>query len=109
MRAQPVEKRLNREQLGPPPTLSPENLTRGRTRVLWVPVTSPLQHLHGFGYNGLTVYTFLRGWDLQLEGSVDSVPRDVTLPSLDRLSADKLYTGQRDSYRDNKGTTRTVQ
>ena len=43
----------------------------------------PLQHLHGFGYNGI-VRIHLSTWlVLQLEGSVHSVPRDVTLPSLD--------------------------
>ena len=47
----------------------------------------PLQHLHGFGYNGI-VRIHLSTWlVLKLEGSVHSVPRDVTLPSLDRLSA----------------------
>ena len=47
----------------------------------------PLQRLHGFGYNGI-VRIHLSTWlVLQLEGSVHSVPRDVTLPSLDRLSA----------------------
>ena len=45
----------------------------------------PLQHLHGFGYNGI-VRIHLSTWlVLQLEGSVHSVPRDVTLPSLDKI------------------------
>ena len=45
----------------------------------------PLQHLHGFGYNGI-VRIHLSTWlVLQLEGSVHSVPRDVTLPSLDNI------------------------
>ena len=46
-------------------------------------IPSPLQRLHGFGYNGI-VRIHLSTWlVLQLEGSVYSVPRDVTLPSLD--------------------------
>ena len=50
-------------------------------------IPSPLQRLHGFGYNGI-VRIHLSTWLVfQLEGSVHSVPRDVTLPSLDRLSA----------------------
>ena len=49
----------------------------------------PLQRLHGFGYNGI-VRIHLSTWlVLQLEGSVHSVPRDVTLPSLDRRKAAK--------------------
>ena len=32
-----------------------------RTTVVTI-IPSPLQHLHGFGYNGLTVHSFLRGW-----------------------------------------------
>ena len=49
----------------------------------------PLQHLHGFGYNGI-VRIHLSTWlVLKLEGSVHSVPRDVTLPSLDRLLVEK--------------------
>ena len=47
----------------------------------------PYNSLHWFGYNGPTVYPFYVVEYIQLEGSVDSVPRDVTLPSLDRLSA----------------------
>ena len=50
-------------------------------------IPSTLQRLHGFGYNGI-VRIHLSTWlVLKLEGSVHSVPRDVTLPSLDRLSA----------------------
>ena len=57
-----------------------------RTNVVTI-IPSPLQRLHGFGYNGI-VRIHLSTWlVLQLEGSVHSVPRDVTLPSLDRLSA----------------------
>ena len=53
----------------------------GTTVVTIIP--SPLQRLHGFGYNGI-VRIHLSTWlVLQLEGSVHSVPRDVTLPSLD--------------------------
>ena len=45
----------------------------------------PLQRLHGFGYNGI-VRIHLSTWLVfQLEGSVHSVPRDVTLPSLDSV------------------------
>ena len=55
------------------------------TGVSVIPFT--LQRLHGFGYNGI-VRIHLSTWlVLKLEGSVHSVPRDVTLPSLDRLSA----------------------
>ena len=47
-------------------------------------IPSPLQRLHGFGYNGI-VRIHLSTWlVLKLEGSVHSVPRDVTLPSLDK-------------------------
>ena len=54
-----------------------------RTTVVTI-IPSPLQRLHGFGYNGI-VRIHLSTWlVLQLEGSVHSVPRDVTLPSLDR-------------------------
>ena len=57
-----------------------------RTTVVTI-IPSPLQRLHGFGYNGI-VRIHLSTWLVfQLEGSVHSVPRDVTLPSLDRLSA----------------------
>ena len=57
-----------------------------RTTVVTI-IPSPLQRLHGFGYNGI-VRMHLSTWlVLQLEGSVHCVPRDVTLPSLDRLSA----------------------
>ena len=53
-----------------------------RTTVVTI-IPSPLQRLHGFGYNGI-VRIHLSTWlVLQLEGSVHSVPRDVTLPSLD--------------------------
>ena len=53
-----------------------------RTTVVTI-FPSPLQRLHGFGYNGI-VRIHLSTWlVLQLEGSVHSVPRDVTLPSLD--------------------------
>ena len=46
-------------------------------------IPSTLQRLHGFGYNGI-VRIHLSTWlVLKLEGSVHSVPRDVTLPSLD--------------------------
>ena len=49
-------------------------------------IPSTLQRLHGFGYNGI-VRIHLSTWlVLKLEGSVHSVPRDVTLPSLDRMS-----------------------
>ena len=61
---------------------------------------SPLQRLHGFGYNGI-VRIHLSTWlVLKLEGSVHSVPRDVTLPSLDRLSAvtTSSATGLGDSW-----------
>ena len=48
-------------------------------------IPSTLQRLHGFGYNGI-VRIHLSTWlVLKLEGSVHSVPRDVTLPSLDTL------------------------
>ena len=54
-----------------------------RTTVVTI-IPSPLQRLHGFGYNGI-VRIHLSTWLVfQLEGSVHSVPRDVTLPSLDR-------------------------
>ena len=50
-----------------------------RTTVVTI-IPSPLQRLHGFGYNGI-VRIHLSTWlVLQLEGSVHSVPRDVTLP-----------------------------
>ena len=53
-----------------------------RTTVVTI-IPSPLQRLHEFGYNGI-VRIHLSTWlVLQLEGSVHSVPRDVTLPSLD--------------------------
>ena len=53
-----------------------------RTTVVTI-IPSPLQRLHGFGYNGI-VRIHLSTWLVfQLEGSVHSVPRDVTLPSLD--------------------------
>ena len=53
-----------------------------RTTVVTI-IPSPLQRLHGFGYNGI-VRIHLSTWlVLQLEGSVHSVPRVVTLPSLD--------------------------
>ena len=43
-------------------------------------IPSTLQRLHGFGYNGI-VRIHLSTWlVLKLEGSVHSVPRDVTLP-----------------------------
>ena len=49
-------------------------------------IPSTLQRLHGFGYNGI-VRIHLSTWlVLKLEGSVHSVPRDVTLPSLDTES-----------------------
>ena len=55
-----------------------------RTTVVTI-IPSPLQRLHGFGYNGI-VRIHLSTWlVLQLEGSVHSVPRDVTLPSLDNF------------------------
>ena len=48
-------------------------------------IPSTLQRLHGFGYNGI-VRIHLSTWlVLKLEGSVHSVPRDVTLPSLDSV------------------------
>ena len=86
-----------------------------RTTVVPI-IPSPLQRLHGFGYNGI-VRIHLSTWlVLQLEGSVHSVPRDVTLPSLDRLSAvTTSSTLDRETagllrVRDNKGTiTYTVQ
>ena len=54
-----------------------------RTTVVTI-IPSPLQRLHGFGYNGI-VRIHLSTWlVLQLEGSAHSVPRDVTLPSLDK-------------------------
>ena len=54
-----------------------------RTTVVTI-IPSPLQRLHGFGYNGI-VRIHLSTWLVfQLEGSVHSVPRDVTLPSLDK-------------------------
>ena len=57
-----------------------------RTTVVTI-IPSPLQRSHGFGYNGI-VRIHLSTWlVIQLEGLVHSVPRDVTLPSLDRLSA----------------------
>ena len=57
-----------------------------RTTVVTI-TPSPLQRLHGFGYNGI-VRIHLSTWlVLQLEGSVHSVPRDVTLPSLDSILA----------------------
>ena len=53
-------------------------------------IPSTLQRLHGFGYNGI-VRIHLSTWlVLKLEGSVHSVPRDVTLPSLDMENIIKM-------------------
>ena len=61
-----------------------------RTTVVTI-IPSPLQRLHGFGYNGI-VRIHLSTWlVLQLEGSVHSVPRDVTLPSLDIILQFLVY------------------
>ena len=61
-----------------------------RTTVVTI-IPSPLQRLHGFGYNGI-VRIHLSTWlVLQLEGSVHSVPRDVTLPSLDILEHLEMF------------------
>ena len=59
-------------------------------------IPSTLQRLHGFGYNGI-VRIHLSTWlVLKLEGSVHSVPRDVTLPSLDIFSpAQDARAGER--------------
>ena len=60
----------------------------------------PLQHLHGFGYNGI-VRIHLSTWlVLQLEGSAHSVPRDVTLPSLDRRNTAGVH--ELDTMRDSQ-------
>ena len=72
-----------------------------RTTVVTI-IPSPLQRLHGFGYNGfdrihLSTWLVLQleGSDrihlstwlvLQLEGSAHSVPRDVALPPLDKMA-----------------------
>ena len=76
-----------------------------RTTVVTI-IPSPLQRLHGFGYNGI-VRIHLSTWlVLQLEGSVHSVPRDVTLPSLDTWNE-----SHRESHRlrdDNEGVRRKV-
>ena len=55
-----------------------------RTTVVTI-IPSPLQRLHGFGYNGFDRIHLSTWLVLQLEGSAHSVPRDVTLPSLDRI------------------------
>ena len=61
-----------------------------RTTVVTI-IPSPLQRLHGFGYNGI-VRIHLSTWLVfQLEGSVHSVPRDVTLPSLDKYVDIDIY------------------
>ena len=59
-------------------------------------IPSTLQRLHGFGYNGI-VRIHLSTWlVLKLEGSVHSVPRDVTLPSLDTYSPLEMEQAIRD-------------
>ena len=70
-----------------------------RTTVVTI-IPSPLQRLHGFGYNGI-VRIHLSTWlVLQLEGSVHSVPRVVTLPSLD--TSDDLWDENNAIERTNK-------
>ena len=67
-----------------------------RTTVVTI-IPSPLQRLHGFGYNGI-VRIHLSTWlVLQLEGSAHSVPRDVTLPSLD-IKVPHLTDAEEDRY-----------
>ena len=65
-----------------------------RTTVVTI-IPSPLQRLHGFGYNGFDRIHLSTWLVLQLEGSVHSVPRDVTLPSLDTQRAARDGAGGR--------------
>ena len=74
-----------------------------RTTVVTI-IPSPLQRLHGFGYNGI-VRIHLSTWlVLQLEGSVHSVPRDVTLPSLDSCIAQHADVMDQDMMEQNVQT-----
>ena len=66
-----------------------------RTTVVTI-IPSPLQRLHGFGYNGI-VRIHLSTWlVLQLEGSVHSVPRDVTLPAGAVCSCETAFAPDRE-------------